>query len=314
MRTGQETPTSHAGIRGAPVAVGPEAVSAGVSAGVMEPAPDAHLGKLIRARHFRHFLALPLATFDLAHPTLRGALAAGRGIGAAFCALAFAYLANTVADRDMDRDPDKNPLARGPRDAERRFALPLAILAAGALALAATGPTLAVAAAACSVAAGWAYSLGPRLKAKPVIGTLMNALIFAPLLLLGLDRPAPPPRFAAVTAAFIALLIQNQLLHEAADAVEDREGGVRTTFLVVGGAGASILAAACGAAVAWITAGAVTARGLPLWLLAVVAPHLLVFPAALAVAGHSPARMARARLAQRWAAVAAGALLIALEV
>jgi 4-hydroxybenzoate polyprenyltransferase len=310
MRTGPKTPSLPAGVAVASVTMGPRAAP--------NPAPpssaqDVPFLQLLRVRHFRHFLVLPLATADLARPTLRGALALGRGVGAAFCALAFAYLANTVADRGMDRDLDKNPLARASAVADRRFDLPLAILGAGALALAATGPLLGVAAATLSLAAGWAYSLGPRLKARPVIGTLMNALIFAPLLLLGLDRPAPPPRFMPVAAAFVALLLQNQLLHEAADAVEDREGGVRTTFLTLGGAGAALLAALCGAAAAWITAGAIAERHLSSWLLALVAPHLLVFPAALALAGHSPARMAQARVAQRWAAVASGALLVALE-
>lgn len=289
--------------------------------GLKSPALDEALGarpprsllELIRFRHFRHFLVLPLASADVAHPSLRGALSLGRGVAAGFFLLAFGYLANTVGDRDMDLDPAKNPLAaRAPID-DRRIEVLLAILAISTLLLAGTGPLLVVAAAACGLISGWAYSLGPRLKTRPVIGTLLNATNFAPLLLLGMDRSSPPARLTFLVPAFVALLLQNQLLHEAADAAEDRGGGVRTTFLAIGASGAAVLAALCGAALLWITLRLLTERALPLAFALHTAPHLLVFPALLAVAGRSPACMAGARVAQRWAAAASGALLVLLE-
>src|SRR5262249_24189908 len=111
---------------------------------------------------------------------------------------------------------------------------------------------------------------------------------------------------------FVALLLQNQLLHEAADAVEDAGGDVRTTLLELGNRGAALLAAGCGAVVIGALVRILGSRHLPLALAVGALPVVVVFPALLARFGGSPARMARARIAQRWAAVATGALLIVL--
>jgi 4-hydroxybenzoate polyprenyltransferase len=55
-----------------------------------------------------------------------------------------------------------------------------------------------------------------------------------------------PPRFGYLTLAFATLLLQNQLIHEAADTVEDRAGGVRTTWLMLGPRRTALLAALLG--------------------------------------------------------------------
>ena len=267
---------------------------------------------LIRFRQFRHFLVLPLAGVDLDHASFRGGFAIARGVAIGFLLLAFGYLANGVGDRHMDVDPEKNPLARAPARDDRRFDLPLATLAVGALGLAATGPVSVLIAAALCLLSGWAYSLGPRLKTKPVIGTVMNASHFAPLLFLGLEGAALPPRLTFIVPAFVALLLENQLLHEAADAVEDRRGAVHTTFLAVGHCGAALLAAASGAAVLWVTARVLGDRGALFPLAAHTIPHLALFPLLLARIGDDPALMSRARLWHRWCAAASGAVLIAL--
>lgn len=270
------------------------------------------LWELLRFEHFRHFLVLPLASAELSRPSAGGALALARGVSIAFLVLSFGYLANAVGDREMDADPAKNPLAARPELDDQALWAPLTALALGALALAATGPWPVLAATAVCVASGWAYSLGPRLKTVPIVGTLLNATNFAPLLFLGLTEPTAPGRLPVLTAAFVALLLENQLLHEAADAADDRAGGVRTTFLVAGVAGTAALAALGGAVLLGVTLWAAHARGFsPLASLHAV-PHLLIFPVWLLVHGRSGERMRAARIAQRWFAALSGALLAAL--
>jgi 4-hydroxybenzoate polyprenyltransferase len=262
--------------------------------------------RLLRFRAWAHFLPLPLAGLDPAAPN---APALARGVAAAFCILGFGYLANAVGDRGMDRDRAKNPLVgRAPP----RLGGTLAALALIALLLAANGP-LALLAAALSLSSGWAYSLGPRLKRVPLLGTLMNVLNFAPLLCLGLGGTRLPSPLAWLLPAFAALLVQNQLLHEAADAAEDRAGAVRTTFLALGPVGAGMLAAMA-AALVMAAAGRALAFGgrPPAWALLLGAPFLMVFPALLAWRGRSAVHMARARVAQRCCAAAAGLLLFGL--
>jgi 4-hydroxybenzoate polyprenyltransferase len=267
--------------------------------------------ELVRFRQWAHFLVLPLAGVELEQPSLRGGLALARGVLIAAFVLAFGYLANALGDREMDRDPAKNPLVHR-REDDRRLALYILSLACAALALAATGPPVVAAAAACCIFSGWAYSLGPRLKAKPFLGTLMNAGNFAPLLLMGVASVVPD-RIGSILPTFVALLLQNQLLHEAADAPEDRGGGVCTTLLAVGPRGAALLAAACGFVVVWVAMGVVTQRGWPIALALVMLVYVVVFPALLARDGRSPERMARWRVAHRWAAAATGALILVLD-
>jgi 4-hydroxybenzoate polyprenyltransferase len=62
------------------------------------------------------------------------------------------------------------------------------------------------------------------------MGTVVNALIFAPLPLVGAPWGAWSwAPLAALVAVFVALLCHNQLLHELADAAEDAPAGVHTT-------------------------------------------------------------------------------------
>ena len=172
-------------------------------------------------------------------------------------------------------------------------------LACGGLALAAAVPSGGVAAAAVSVVAGAVYSAGPRIKRWPVIGSLANVAIFAPLLLLvGGARSAG---FWGMFVVFAALLLQNQLIHERADAAEDRRAGVRTSAQVLGDAGV----AAAGRVLAGV--GGATAV---MWL---------AWPAALAALGGlalgawlmGKAEPAAARRRHRAVALATGAIVYA---
>jgi len=249
---------------------------------------------------------LPLAGFDARVGTLPAAAAAARGVVVASAVLAFGYLLNAVADRGSDR-PGKNPFAAA--GAPRGAGAVAAGLAAAALVASAWAPPVARAATAVSLASGVVYSVGPRLKRYPLLGTLANVTNFAPLLWVGVAAGAQPPGLRAVAAGFVCLLLQNQLLHEAADRQEDRAGHVRTTVLLLGEGRSALVASLLGAALlaAVRTARAFGAVAGPLALAYVVA-----FPLALALRGADAAAMNRARAAHRACSVLTGGLLFAL--
>jgi 4-hydroxybenzoate polyprenyltransferase len=164
---------------------------------------------------------------------LRGASA--REIALAMCAatglLGFAYSVNSVVDRGADA-PGKNPLA-GRENVGVAVGVALAAASLGLLLCVALGSVVPCLV---SLIAGTIYSAGPRLKRVPLAGTLLNAPIFAPLLFLA--RGAKSPSFAELSllVVFVALLLQNQLLHERADAEEDARAGAITTGRLLGDA------------------------------------------------------------------------------
>lgn len=274
-------------------------------------APDANTLALwlarIRVRDWLHFLALPFAALALGFDaTMTAPLA--RGVLVSGCVLAFGYLINGVGDRAMDSEPGKNVLTR---EAPRTYAAPLLGLALAALAFAATGPAVVLGATAVALVSGVLYSVGPRWKRVPVVGTLMNVTHFTPLLFVGLASSADAWALAPLAAAFAALLLENQLIHEAADAPDDRAGGVYTTFSALGANGCAVAAVVLGLAVAGASLPLLSAAGAsPVWALHAV-PHVLVFPALLAARGDDPARMRRARLHHRLAALLSGVVLFA---
>lgn len=270
----------------------------------MSGTPLGRAAALIRLRHWAHFLLLPLAGRDPALTPAETGLAIARGVAIAFCLLAFGYLLNSLADRDMDLDPEKRAAATLRPEAGRAIVAGLALLSLG---LSLTGPLVVSGAAVVCLASGTVYSVGPRLKTLPLIGSALNVGNFAPLLLVGLGRDALPPSLPLLAAAFVLLLGQNQLLHEAADAEEDARGGVRTTFRRLGVRGAAVLTFAAGALLLplLVTRAPTTA---------IVAASVfgLGFPAALLRFGERPAEAARVRLTHRAAALAFGAWLYAI--
>jgi 4-hydroxybenzoate polyprenyltransferase len=259
----------------------------------------------IRVRDWAHFLVLPLAGAPTNARLSTFAPSLARGVVTAFCVLAFGYLLNGIADRHMD-DPAKNALA-GDRGAAGRAVLLAIALAAAALVLSAFGPAVALGATLVCLASGSLYSIGPRLKAYPVLGTLMNGTHFAPLLLVGAAPSGAPGGVGVLALTFVALLLQNQLLHEAADASDDERGRVLTTTRLFGVRAAAWLSAALGTAAAAAVAGA----GHP--LAGVVAGLVFVglFPALLLKAGANGAAMRGVRRAHRVASAIAGAALFA---
>lgn len=265
----------------------------------------AHL-RLYRVPEWAHILPLPLATFDLAAPLDVSLPAAARGIANAFAILAFGFLLNAVSDRHVDRDTRKNPLLL-PASVDYRWSL--ALLPTLSVLLASFSPWPAQLATFACLFLGCVYSVGPRLKSIPVVGSLLNAVGFTPILILGMSGPELPPGFGNVALTFAALLLQNQFLHEAGDCIEDRASGIRTTWLTLGPRWTALLAAGAGLAALLAAAGVTAAGGQVAVLLLIGGVFGLGFPLLLARPQLSPASAARLRVYHRWCSVAAGSSL-----
>lgn len=262
---------------------------------------------LLRVGQWAHFVFLPLATLELHADPLTASLAVFRGMAIAALILGYGYLENAAADREMDRSERKNPLRPG--------ALPGWVgvtktgLVVAAMLLSVAGPALVTLATLTSLGAGWVYSAGPRLKRKPFVGTLLNAAAFGPLVLVGANSSVLPERTWSLVALFSLLLLQNQLVHEAADSMEDRLGGVRTTFVALGRSGSGVLALLLGLLAAAVVGQRIGLAG----ALPIALTFGLMVPAVLLALGERTGAMARARLVHRFAALLVGALVFAAE-
>ncbi|HEY3498825.1 MAG TPA: UbiA family prenyltransferase, partial [Polyangiaceae bacterium] len=276
--------------------------------GFSVPARDDALGA-IRLREWVHFLLLPLASLGSGRSLGGELVSVLRGAGIAFCLLAFGYLLNALADREMDGDSRRalpNEAAR-----LRSVARLPPVFAVLALVLAATAPWPVWIATVVCVASGWAYSTGPRLKARPLLGSALNVTNFVPLLFLGLSSDALPLGMLALAGVFGCLLLQNQLLHEAADVEADRRGRVHTTFLLLGPKGSACLALLLGvaAAVPSLRLALDTAGPAAIGVTVLVLPSLVLFPIWLGRRGADSQSMARARALHRGASLLLGAAL-----
>jgi 4-hydroxybenzoate polyprenyltransferase len=252
--------------------------------------------RTLRVRDWAHFLLLPIAGFA------GDVLALSRGLVIALCILAFGFLLNGIADSEMDGSARKNPLV-----AVRDHAMHLrvsALLATTALGVALLAPRPAAIATAIAVASGTLYSIGPRLKRLPIIGTLSNVLHFAPLLWVGIARHGPHPGMWALTGCFSLLILQNQILHEAADELDDRPGAVNTTWRLLGRRSGAVLVTLLGLSLALVVAGQAELRaGAPVLALALGAG----FGLAVLLLGQRRHGAARLRKAHRFLAGFAGA-------
>lgn len=207
-----------------------------------------------RARQWWYFALLPAARVDM--QTLRTTPGASLGpllFGALLAALvlAHAYGLNAWTDRGTDLDERKNPLKGQALPPSVPWLVTVPALLAVLLSWQADRTVLA--AVLCSLASSAFYSAGPHWKAAPVVGTCLNAGIFAPLLLLA-PWPHPPHALPTWLAVFVGLVVQNQLLHELADAQEDAHAGARTTARWLGPQrtrGVAGVLGAVTAAVAW---------------------------------------------------------------
>ena len=230
----------------------------------MPPAASRRVRALaaLRGPQWQHFALLPGASV---YPALRDdpKTALPRllcSISIAALCLAYAYGLNAVADRHGDRSSIKNPLA-GVKSVPVATAVTIVGCAALALVLAALVGGTTAGAVLVSLAAGTVYSVGPRCKAIPVISTATNAAIFTPLLLIGHVADARPDGLFTLMVTFVALLTQNQLIHEVADRDEDQQCGVRTTAVALGPGAAFRSATAIGLLAATMLALTGAARG-----------------------------------------------------
>jgi 4-hydroxybenzoate polyprenyltransferase len=264
----------------------------------------------IRLRYWLHFLVLPFAGVSFSLVDRAQWLSLLRGVCISFAVLTFGYLLNSVADREMDLDPEKSVL----RGEQKNYRVELMVWVFIALVLSLMGPWLVVLCTALCIGCGWIYSVGPRLKAKPLIGTLLNVGNFAPLLFVGIHRVPGPSALPWIAGLFSALLLQNQLLHEAADAEEDRHGQLNTTFLKWGEQYAVWLVLLCGILVLFLSVYSlhVHRRSMIFALHALL--YLVLFPAWLWRSAHIATRavqpaMQRARKIHRWCCLGSGALM-----
>lgn|GEM_PF-3310093 len=185
--------------------------------------------KFTRVKDWLHFLFLPLLDFA------PGEINWFNLVLAVFCAgfcLAFAYGYNQFKDESIDRNTEQFSLDMyGYTPNGLRIVLIVLIFLA-ALCGVLIDP-MALNAAIVSILGSAFYSGGPRLKRIPVIGTLTNLMIFVPLTLLG-GSFGGGFYFIIFLLALIALLMQSQMIHEAADYKEDMQQMVSTTAVKFG--------------------------------------------------------------------------------
>jgi 4-hydroxybenzoate polyprenyltransferase len=276
------------------------------------PRVDSGVLASLRLGQWAHFGVLPLAAFDPLADWGPQIPSAARGMATALCVLAFGYLVNALGDRQYDRDPSKNPLVG--RSPTPRHAILAGGLALGALATSLLGPGVALVATLVALVSGTLYSLGPRLKRLPILGTGLNAACFTPLLFVGIGDAGVEPRHGLLALVFTGLLLQNQILHEAADADEDRGAGVHTSWIVLGSRRSAWLAAGIGVAILLLSLWLLGSSRAPRVLALHALPYLWLFPRALVRNEGHPRAARRWRRLHRLAAGASGALLYAASV
>lgn len=185
--------------------------------------------RFVRVRDWLHFLPLPLLSSG--PPPLAPTHLAASLVAAAGC-LAFAYGWNEWEDEGLSRWRADGTTPWGAAPATLKGLLTaIAAVTVAAAAHNGLGPAVA---AVVSLVGGWMYSAGPRLKCLPVIGTLTNAWIFTPIAFLGASGGSLDREAWLMVWGFVGVLLQNQIVHEAAHAADDRIEGVRTTWLQFG--------------------------------------------------------------------------------
>ena len=262
--------------------------------------------RALRASGWWYFSLLPLVSLVDDSRGDEGVVV--RLVGAVLVAglcLAYAFGFNGITDRGLDRDEAKNSLA-GLIAFPREAALLVAACALLAIGIAMALTPVALLGAVMSLVAATLYSGQPRLKRLPVVGTLVNMLIFAPLPFLAAAGP-PSAGMLFLTYCFYVLVTQNQILHEIADRDEDVAAGVRTTGVVIGATGVRLIAVVLGplaALLLWRLRATTSATSL-------VAALALCGGATMVALGDVE-RAGRLRVAHRWYSVAFGGALFAL--
>jgi len=160
-------------------------------------------------------------------------LMALRGILFAALCLGIAYYVNNQSDRIIDGNADKNTLILR-NDRGMRWVIVCGLISVITTVAAFFSHTIIGLAVMISLLFGWIYSYIGRVKKYPFIGTLFNLFIFIPLLFFCYSGNYRPNLVYEIIAVFTAMMVQNQLIHEVMDQEEDRRGGIRTTYMVIG--------------------------------------------------------------------------------
>lgn len=253
-------------------------------------------------REWLHFLLLPLAGVSLAQVTASSAVRLGGATVVASLLWAGVYLVNSFSDIGID-GRSKNALVRAGPAALNLAGATVPVLLVGACGAALLVGVVPAVAALVTAGVGVVYSVGPRLKRLPVLGTLSNVAIFAPGLFLGATDGDSVARAWGLAIPFAVLLIQNQLVHEVADADDDAEGRLLTTYRWSGRAGVAALLGLSG--VGGAIALLMRSSGVP----SIALLLLLPIPALLFVAWtDARALAARCRALHRRYALVVGAL------
>lgn len=253
---------------------------------------------LFRVRDWYYFLPYAMLSVPI-KPSLDW-LAALRALLLAAGCLAFAYGLNQWRDIGLERCVEIYAIS------QRRLKFLVILAGMITLLLSFSADQLVFLATIASLLASFLYSDGPRLKRLPVVGTLTNAAIFAPIGLLGSNGMPLPTYVIALVIAFACLLLQNQLIHEAAHAEEDRRENIRTTYLCFGPAFVRIAITVLGllAVIVLIWGSSSSAPWSGLTAAAVVALMTIATIAGSALE-RSPSRL---RKLQRWASFISGGL------
>jgi 4-hydroxybenzoate polyprenyltransferase len=189
--------------------------------------------RLYRVKGWLHFLGLTLLGFFMANQSVIAELWPAVLIAGLY--LAHVYAINNYFDRQLDLKLDKNPLA-GKNEASLRFLAASIVPAVFAVVLTFRMDSSRVLLIASGIIASTFYSVPPlRLKVTAFIGFMLNALIFAPLFLLGWvtggggwREGLPPMLFFSIPVLIM------QVLHEMADINEDRRAKIKTIGMSTG--------------------------------------------------------------------------------
>lgn len=152
--------------------------------------------------------------------------------GAVLAALCHAYLLNAAADRNEDAATGKlQPFAT--RSHRCRLIVLLAIPVITLPALGSVADRLAVLGVALVFVAGWVYSSGPRLRDRPLPGTIVAALgqRTAPLLAFAGLLDLSVVAWFGLQMAFFGSGLRGILVHQFIDRTADQHSGHRTVAL-----------------------------------------------------------------------------------
>lgn len=185
--------------------------------------------KFTRVKDWVHFLFLPLLTIV---PGFIDWLDLILAIVCSGLCLGYAYGYNQYKDEGLDKQDESVALEMYGMK-KNGLVLILLLMLILTLMLSFVISRVSFLAAIISLFGSTVYSGGPTLKNVPIVGTLANLLIFIPLAFLG-GGEAINFNFFIFVIALVGLLMQSQMIHEAADYKDDIKNRIATTAVKYG--------------------------------------------------------------------------------